>query len=381
MYSASFFNYYRIGRLIIGLTLFLSFQVSGIPSRIPNLVYVLLIYNFIALVRIFAKPMKINYFDFFFDIAFVSALVYLTVTTYSYLTLLYLFPIFFASVLIATRKIYVFPVTSAFLYAFVYYAGSVRLEAETLFNLSLHSLSFFLIALAGDTMKRRMETQDKQIARLEEERIRMQGYERLYRVSADLAHELRNPLASVSAAAQFLKEGRTDPDIIDMLDAETKRLSNLVNDFLFFSRPSDAPKESVDLSELVRIVVARQETEKHIISAVDDGAVVEANRTFLDVALSNIVRNGLEAARSLLKVTLHKSRRDLAVEVEDDGRGIDDDARDKIFEPFFTTKSGGTGLGLAISYRIITSYGGTTMVDRSPLGGARFTVTFPRKEG
>jgi signal transduction histidine kinase len=137
----------------------------------------------------------------------------------------------------------------------------------------------------------------------------------------------------------------------------------------------------VDLSELVRIVVARQETEKHIISAVDDGAVVEANRTFLDVALSNIVRNGLEAARSLLKVTLHKSRRDLAVEVEDDGRGIDDDARDKIFEPFFTTKSGGTGLGLAISYRIITSYGGTTMVDRSPLGGARFTVTFPRKEG
>jgi signal transduction histidine kinase len=230
-------------------------------------------------------------------------------------------------------------------------------------------------------MKRRMETQDRQIARLEEERIRMQGYERLYRVSADLAHELRNPLASVSAAAQFLKEGRTDPDIIDMLDAETKRLSNLVNDFLFFSRPSDAPKESVDLSELVRIVVARQETEKHIISAVDDAAVVEANRTFLDVALSNIVRNGLEAARSLLKVTLHKSRRDLAVEVEDDGRGIDDDARDKIFEPFFTTKSGGTGLGLAISYRIITSYGGTTMVDRSPLGGARFTVTFPRKEG
>ena len=104
-----------------------------------------------------------------------------------------------------------------------------------------------------------------------------------------------------------------------------------------------------------------------------------ANRTFLEIAVNNIIKNAVEAARSTVKVALGKNRRDISINIEDDGPGISEEARDKIFEPFFTTKTNGTGLGLAIAYRIITSFGGTVLVDSSPLGGAKFSIVFPVK--
>jgi signal transduction histidine kinase len=69
----------------------------------------------------------------------------------------------------------------------------------------------------------------------------------------------------------------------------------------------------------------------------------------------------------------------IAIEIEDDGTGIEDDIKDRIFEPFVTTKASGTGLGLAIAYRIITSFGGNITVDKSALGGAKFTMLFPKE--
>lgn len=392
MYLSSFFNYYRIGRFIFAIALLISFQIAGLLFAIPKLILIISAYSFIALLRLIAGSQKINYFDFLLDIVFISVIIYISIEDYSYLTLLYLFPIFFASVLIRTKKIFIFPVVSAFLYIAVYYSsfyGSVFYGTESILNISLHLLSFSLIALAGDNLKERMENQERHIKALEDEKIKMQGYERLYRVSADMAHELRNPLASISAAVQFLKEGKNDMAFIDMLDTETKRLTALVNDFLLFSRPSDAPKEEVDISETLTSLVNRYWMEKisnkKITLNIVNNAVVIANRTFLEVALNNIIKNAIEAAKSEVRVSLKKIRSSefgvqssekILIEIEDDGTGIDEDIKDKIFEPFFTTKVSGTGLGLAIAYRIITGFGGNIFVDRSSLGGARFIAVF-----
>ncbi len=397
MYLSSFFNYYRVGRFVFAITLLISFQIAGLPYAIPRLMFILAVYSFVALLRPFIPPKKINYFDFILDIVFISAMVYISFGVYSYLTLLYLFPIFFSSVLIKTKRIVLFPVVSALLYGATYYVSGIIAEKESILNISLHFLSFSLIALAGDNLKVKMEGQERHIKRLEEERIRMKGYERLYRVSADLAHELRNPLASISAAVQFLKEGRNDREFIDMLEADTKRLATLVNDFLLFARPSDAPREDVELSEMLRVLVKHQSTDKKISLHAEEDAVVTANRTFLEVAVNNIIKNAAEAARSGIKITLKSNppipplikggegglftkgrNRGITIEIDDDGEGIDEDLKDKIFEPFVTTKADGTGLGLAIAYRIITGFGGNIMVDKSLLGGARFTIVFPR---
>ncbi len=104
-----------------------------------------------------------------------------------------------------------------------------------------------------------------------------------------------------------------------------------------------------------------------------------ANRTFIEIAVNNIIKNAVEAAQSTVKVELRKDQKEISIDIEDDGPGISEDARDKIFEPFFTTKTNGTGLGLAIAYRIITSFGGTVIADISPLGGAKFSIVFQVK--
>jgi signal transduction histidine kinase len=379
MYASSFFTYYRIGRFIFALALLIGFQIAGLPYAIPSLRNILVIYIFIVLLRLVVATEKINYFDFLLDIVFISAMVYISFGIYSYLTFIYLFPIFFASVLIKTKKIFLFPIISAVLYGTVYYSYGIIFEREGILTVSLHFLAFSLIALAGDNLKTRMEQQEHYIKRLEEEKIKMQGLERLYRVSADLAHELRNPLASISAAVQFLNEGRSDREFVDMLVTETKRLTNLVNDFLLFSRPADAPKEDVDLSAMLKILVEDQKSEKKITFTTTANTVITANRTFMEIAVNNIIKNAAEAAQSTVKVALSKNQKEICIYVEDDGPGISEDVRDKIFEPFFTTKTSGTGLGLAIAYRIITSFGGTVIADTSPLGGAKFSIIFPVK--
>ncbi|MBF0506648.1 MAG: ATP-binding protein [Nitrospirae bacterium] len=383
MYAASFFNHYRIGRFIFALALLIAFQIAGLPYAVPSLRNILIIYISIVLLRLFVTTKKINYFDFLLDIVFISAMVYISFGIYSFLTLIYLFPIFFSSFLIKTKKIFVFPAIAAILYSAVYYSYGIMFERESFLNISLHLFAFSLIALAGDNLKTRMEQQESYIKRLEEEKIKTQGLERLYRVSADLAHELRNPLASISAAVQFLNEGKTDRQFIDMLMTETKRLTSLVNDFLLFARPANAPREDVDLSEMLAEMLAAlvndQGSDKTITFTNAGNAVIRANRTFMELAVNNIIRNAVEAAQTAVTVRLWKTLSEIGIEVEDDGAGMNEDTRDKIFEPFFTTKPNGTGLGLAIAFRIITSFGGTLNAGTSPLGGAKFSIIFPIK--
>lgn len=382
MYQAALFNYYKIGRFLIAITLLISLQLAGMPYAIQNLITILGIYCFVALIRLLVEATKIIFFDFFLDVVVVSAMVYVSSDIHSYLTLFYLFPIFFSSVLISTRFNFSFPIIAAVLYAFVYYLNGELFARESIVNVLLHVLSFSLITLAGNNLKARMERQERYIKKLEEEKIKMQGYERLYKVSADLAHELRNPLASISAAVQFLKEGRNDKEFIEMLGSETERLINLVKDFLLFSRPTDAPKEDIDIYDMLEELVANQQHDKQIIINKEANVSIKANRVFFNAALNNILKNAVEAAGSKVRVSLKKAMtgNEAVMEIEDDGAGIDEEIKDRLFEPFLTTKAHGTGLGLAIAYRIVTGYGGHIFADKSQLGGARFTIVLPAEK-
>jgi signal transduction histidine kinase len=262
----------------------------------------------------------------------------------------------------------------------------IPFKTEGLFNISLHCLSFFLIAFSGDKLKSKITKQEELIRELEESKLRMQGYERLYRIGADLAHELRNPLTTISASVQFLKEGKNEKDIIEMISSETERLKELVNDFLFFSRPNDAPKEEVDLIDIIKMIIGYSNHNKNISFNAPKSATVLANRTFFEVALNNIIKNAIEAAKNKIRISIEEylseitsfsENRYIVIKVEDDGSGIENGIKNKIFEPFFTTKERGTGLGLAIAHRIITEYGGNILAERSDLGGAKFSLILP----
>ncbi len=378
----NFYNYYKIGRFIFALTVFVSFHMVGLLAKIPVLFFILLIYVFIVLIRLLIRSERFFYADFILDIIFISSILYFHINAYSFLSLIYLLPIFFGSVLIKGRIAFFFPLFACFMYAISYYLGESILSKEAIFNFALHGLSFVAIAFAGNAMRDKLENQEKYIKKLEDEKIKMESYRRLYRISADLAHELRNPLATISSAAQLLKEGRNDTELIEMLSVEAKRLSNLANDFLVYSRPSEAPQESVDIADIIKVLVAHKNNSKKLILDIENNAVVQGNRTYLEVATDNIIKNAIEAARSTVIITIRTEKKNLIIDIDDDGAGFDDRHIDRIFEPFFTTKKTGTGLGLAISYRIIESFGGTITYSTSSMGGAKFTIIMPVfKEG
>jgi signal transduction histidine kinase len=379
MYSEKLFNHYRVGRFVFVVALLVSFQIAGFPFANRALMSVLAIYGVVSFVRFIVHSTRISPLDFLLDVMFISAMVYLGRGASPFLTPLYLFPIFFASVLLRTRATYLLPVLCMGLYGAAYWGAGSVIRSEHIASFALYLLSFGLVSFVGQNLKERMEEQDEYIKSLEAEKIKMQGFERLYRVSADLAHELRNPLASISGAVQFLREGRRDADLIDLLSEETGRLTNLVNDFLFFARPSDAPREEVDVSDMLKTLVVHQKSDRHLTAEIPEGITVVANRSLAEVAMTNIIKNATEAARSRISIALKKMKREIIIEVEDDGSGVPKEAEDKIFEPFFTTKAHGTGLGLAIAYRIITSFGGNIVLGRSPLGGAKFTIVLPAR--
>ena len=324
MFLSPFINYYKVGRAIFASALIISLQIVAAPSR-PGLTFLMaVIYAVVVLLRFLFASNRLYFLDFFFDIFFISSMVYLSFGTYSYLSLLYLFPIFFSSILIKAKKVYLFPVFSLLLYGGVFFVTGTIGEKVNILNISLHFLAFSLIAFAGNNLREKMEQQDAYIKLLEEERAKMQGYERLYRVSADLAHELRNPLASISGSVQFLKEGTVDKEIIDMLNEETKKLTGLVDDFLFFSRPNDAPKEDINLTEVLKTLILFFTTDKKIdFITKESKTMVTANRAFVEMALNNIIKNAIEAATLYVRVSLTKKNHDIVIEVEDDGKGVD----------------------------------------------------------
>ncbi len=227
-----------------------------------------------------------------------------------------------------------------------------------------------------------------------EERIRIS--DRLAGVgelAAGLAHEIRNPLASIAGASQMLKEspgvaGDSRP-LLEIIERESTRLNGLISDFLAYTGPSlknSGPVRLADLiagiAEAVRAGEAREkgvDVETLTLSEL----CVEGDAEQLKQVIWNLVRNAIQATESGGKVRLdllsqvrHGERYAVAT-VSDTGSGIEPLIMGKIFNPFFTSKEGGTGLGLAISQRIVHVHRGFIEVKSAPGHGSVFSVFLP----
>lgn len=221
---------------------------------------------------------------------------------------------------------------------------------------------------------------------LEEQLKRNDRLAALGRLASGLAHEIRNPLASISGSVQLLLEDQKikteDRHLMEIVVKEADRLSALLSDFLDYARPAPLEPEMVDLAALIDELIELFKASKKFA-----GETVEKNYTgpiYLKVdpqklhqVLWDLLLNAGEAVypSGLIKLDIDSEK--LEIIVEDNGPGIDDKDKDKLFEPFFTTKTKGTGLGLANAYANIEAHGGTISVDSGPLGGARFRIAFP----
>jgi PAS domain S-box-containing protein len=240
-----------------------------------------------------------------------------------------------------------------------------------------------------------MLTDITEIAELREALARRRNLESLGEMSAGLAHEFKNALATLHGYAQLLQNAALDGDARASATAallgEVRELSEMVTSFLNFARPNPPDFDDVSLRELLDACAADLRTlfDERSTSLQIEGEFpeVRADERMLRRALLNLVRNAAEAIpdeaadrRVNVRGSIEhdaEGRAWVRVEIEDTGGGIPEEDLQRIFIPFFTTKSKGHGVGLALAHRVATDHGGTLSASNSHAGGAVFTLRLP----
>jgi two-component system NtrC family sensor kinase len=207
---------------------------------------------------------------------------------------------------------------------------------------------------------------------------------------AGVAHEVNNPLSTISAFAQILeREELSDSqrESVEVIRSETMRASQVVRDLLTFARRSEGEVGSICMNELVeRTMRLRMHDLKSRGVACEtalakDLPYVTADARQIQQVLLNLLTNASQAMTPLgggsLRIETRQDGDRVLLEITDSGPGIPSDVRAHIFEPFFTTKADGTGLGLSVSYGIIAAHGGTITIPKSGADGTMFRVALP----
>jgi signal transduction histidine kinase len=210
-------------------------------------------------------------------------------------------------------------------------------------------------------------------------------------LSAGLAHEIRNPLASISGAAAILARGQhLDPKsakCLAIITSECERLNGLLTNFLNFARPRPPRLQNVQIEPVLENVLAlarhgvRGKTvhfEKTIAIGLQS---VECDPEQLEQVLLNLMINAIEASPDGGVVTLSAAAEDssMAIGIADQGHGVAPAHIDRLFDPFFTTKEQGTGLGLPVAHQIVRQMGGSLLAKANSGQGMTFSVVLPAK--
>jgi nitrogen fixation/metabolism regulation signal transduction histidine kinase len=224
-----------------------------------------------------------------------------------------------------------------------------------------------------------------------EEQLRLkETLARLGELTAGIAHEFRNGLATIHGYSRLIAPealpARYQP-YVEGIRQETEALGQVVTNFLNFARPDKVSLARVALGPLAR----RAEDDLRLdlpagttIETAGEFGEIEGDEALLRQVFSNLVRNAAEACESagaqpaiVIEGAIDRKRGTCRVSVADNGPGIPESARDRVFQPFFTTRSRGTGLGLAIVQKIVVTHNGRVAVGASASGGARIDLTFP----
>jgi PAS domain S-box-containing protein len=206
-------------------------------------------------------------------------------------------------------------------------------------------------------------------------------------LSAGIAHEFRNALATILGWARLLDK-HDDPRVrgpVREIVREIDSVRGAVDEFLLYARPPDPVRSDVDVEELLRVCAAAAPAAVRVEIAGSFGLVV-GDEGLLRRAFGNLLHNAGDVASELSRTVAVRitgrvvsSGRWLQIDVEDDGPGIPADRRAQVFLPFFTTRARGTGLGLALVQRTVVDAGGSIEVTEGPRGGALFRIRVPRK--
>lgn len=370
--------------LLVAIIFFLSVSYALISRRIKNL------------------PL-FGYFQISVDVFVVTLIVYITGGFFSFFSFLYLVVIIYSSMILYLRGGIVFSSMCGLFYAIVVllqYAEMLPVIgveegltltdygfAHIIYKILITLAACFAVAILSGILTEQTRKSQKELQALEGHVKRVEKMAYMGEMAAGLAHEIKNPLASLVGCIQMLKEDlRFDSDherLMDIILRETDRLSTLVNDFLFFARPPAGKPELINLKVAVEDITAMlekdatQEKKYHLRKELMADTWVVMDPTHLRQVLWNLLLNAVQAIEDggHIEVKVYEIKhKKVNIQISDNGCGMPSDVVQTIFDPFYTTKPEGTGLGLSIVHRILEAY--SSRLDVTTLPDSGTTVSF-----
>ncbi len=263
-------------------------------------------------------------------------------------------------------------------------------------NLPVHNLAgeiveiifYYAIAvLAGALLEREHSTRKKQ----QETQLQLERSQKMSlvgRIAAGVAHEIKNPLASIKGAVEIINDKDTASDekeeFSKIVFKEIKRIDNSLKDFLAFARPRESELTKLDLSNTINETLKQMEGQLsknriNITKNIKPDLYIRGDKEKTHQIVLNLLLNAIDASdeNSEINIDLTKTNNQVVLKIKDTGEGISVENQKKILEPFYTTKTSGTGLGLSIVDAIIKSHKGILKIESQPNLGTTVTITFP----
>ncbi len=273
--------------------------------------------------------------------------------------------------------------------------AAALVPATAFYPLLLNVTGVLAVAALAGYLASRLAQTGGALVRAEERAASAERLALLGRVAAGLAHEIRNPLSSISASIELLREspdiGADDRTLCEIVEREVVRLNELVGDMLDLARPRSPEPKAENVTQVLKDVVAlagrlgRSGAGDVVVEATGiEGEPVLGlfDGAQLRQVLWNLVKNAVEASGpgATVEVCLQRRGAEVHVRVLDHGDGMNESEKAQLFDAFFTTRTKGTGLGLAVVRRIVddhASTGATLEVDSQKGRGTEFTLSFP----
>lgn len=357
------------------------------------------------------------YLQTIFDLLLVTAVVHITQTgTPSQLAPLYILVIAVSALLLPPSGVLLIAMLGDALYfAITIVDKATAFDTPVLVQLGIFGAVALGCGYIGARLRAAHAGREEMAAELAAFRLREADIERLHtraerleavaELSASLAHEIKNPLASIRSAAELLaKVPAADDDtrtLTKLVQRESDRLSRLLSEFLDFARTGVTSVRKADLVEIAHHaadLVTRHPSKPENVRIREvfpsKSLVVVGDDDLLHRAIFNLLLNAVQASSPGGEVVIeaselshnqlpaqaaHFTRGALMIQVADNGRGIAESIRERLFEPFVTTKTGGTGLGLSIVHRAVEAHHGFILVDSNgKASGTKFTVILPK---
>ncbi len=403
-------------RIVFTIFLFVSTVLLHFKGSFPS-TDKLLLYLYILVASIFGlsffyalalrSVQRLDLFAYFqtsLDTVIVTLIIYLTGGFYSVFSFLYLVVIIYGSIMLSKPGGLLLASLSTLFYALIIFLEFQRLlnpymversGAIIKFNWSygVYKVLFTAVACYAVALLSGFLTEQNRKSRLELKSMedyvrRVEKMASMGEMAAGLAHEIKNPLASLAGSIQLLREEiKYNPDhdhLMHIVLRETDRLSALVNNFLLFARPPATRAETILLDATLTDIVALFEKDQMIFGKITieqkllPSIWVHIDPVHLRQVVWNLLLNAAESisenGRIVISMTLYKQTL-VKLTIADNGCGMTQEIIQSIFNPFFTTKSNGTGLGLSIAHRIIENYGGRLVVESEIGRGSEFTIT------